>query len=436
MPPTIELLAIGDELLLGETLDTNSAWIAQRLAREGIAIARKTTVGDEDRVIREALDAALRRTRVVVCTGGLGPTRDDLTRDAVARHYGREQHIDEGWMTVLRERYRRRGIPMPEVNRVQALLPEGGTLLHNDMGSAPGLMIDDDEIGMTFLLPGVPSEVRWLMEAYVVPMLRERMHTARPIRSRMLRTAGVNEASLAERIDDIAQELAAELDAPPKLSLAFLPQVAGVDLRLTCRSGAADVEELLDRTIDRLKERLGDSVYADDETDLADLVGRMLRERGLTLSLAESCTGGLVSKRLSDAPGASEFLLAAFVTYHNAAKREFLGVRTETLAMHGAVSEQCAREMAEGARRAIGADVAVAITGVAGPGGGSEEKPVGTVWYAVALSPALASTLTPPSPIVARKLVHPGDRGDIRDRAAQTALDMLRRVLTPVPPHP
>ncbi|HEX2166134.1 MAG TPA: CinA family nicotinamide mononucleotide deamidase-related protein, partial [Longimicrobiales bacterium] len=311
MPPKIELLAIGDELLLGETVDTNSAWIAQRLAREGIAIARKSTVGDDDGSIRDALAAALGRTRVVVCTGGLGPTRDDLTRDAVAGLYRREQHIDEGWMGVLRARYEKRGIPMPETNRVQALLPEGAKLLHNDAGSAPGLAIDDEELGLTILLPGVPSEVRGLMEAHVVPLLRDRLRAARPIRSRMLRTAGISEAALAERIDDIASEMAADAAS---ISLAFLPQVASVDLRLTCRADTADADAVLARAVERLTERLGDNVFTDDETDMAAVVGRMLRERGLTLSLAESCTGGLVSKRLSDAPGASEFLLAGFVT--------------------------------------------------------------------------------------------------------------------------
>lgn len=457
--PRIEILAIGDELLLGETVDTNAAWIAQRLAREGIATARKTTVGDDAAAIRDALTAALRRTRVVVCTGGLGPTRDDLTRDAVAGVYGREQHVDEGWLGVLRERYARRGIPMPEVNRVQALLPAGATLLHNDTGTAPGIAMDDDALGLTIMLPGVPSEMRGLMEAHVVPLLRDRLHAARPIRSRMLRTAGISEAALAERIDDIAQDIAQDIarnvaqdiaqdnarnvahdaaqeSAPDAsaLTLAFLPQVASVDLRLTCRGDAADGDAMLERAVTRLRERLGDDVYATDDTDLAVLVGRVLTERGLTLALAESCTGGLVSKRLSDASGASSFLLAGFVTYHNEAKREFLGVRTETLAMHGAVSEQCAREMAEGARRAIDADVAVAITGIAGPGGGSEDKPVGTVWYAVALKPDVARSLGRPAPVTARKFVHPGDRSDIRDRAAQTALDMLRRTLMVQPP--
>ncbi|HSJ31070.1 MAG TPA: competence/damage-inducible protein A [Longimicrobiales bacterium] len=423
MNPAVEILAVGDELLLGATVDTNAAWIAQRLAREGIRVARKTTVGDDDGAIGDALSAALRRTRVVLCTGGLGPTRDDLTRDAVARVYGREQHIDEGWMAVLRERYEKRGVPMPAVNRVQAMLPDGATLLHNANGSAPGVALDDDALGLTILMPGVPSEMRGLMDTHVVPLLRNHLRVARPIESRMLRTAGISESALAERIDDIAQDLA-------PLSLAFLPQVASVDLRITCAGDVADAGQRLDRAVERLAERLAADVYARDDSDLATVVGRMLRAGGLKLALAESCTGGLVSKRMSDEPGASDFLLAAFVTYHNDAKRQFLGVRTETLAMHGAVSEQCAREMAEGARMAIGADVAVSVTGIAGPGGGSEEKPVGTVWYAVALEPGVARRLGRAEPIIARSFIHSGGRSDVRDRAAQTALDMLRRALS------
>ena len=423
MTPAVEILAVGDELLLGATVDTNASWIAQRLAREGIRVARKTTVGDDDGAIGDALSAALRRTRVVLCTGGLGPTRDDLTRDAVARVYGREQHLDEGWMAVLRERYATRGIPMPEVNRVQAMLPDGALLLHNANGSAPGVALDDDALGLTVLMPGVPSEMRGLMDSHVVPLLLKRMRAARPIQSRMLRTAGISEAALAERIDDIALDLA-------PLSLAFLPQVAGVDLRMTCGSDVPDADALLDRAVERLTDRLTDNVYARDDSDLAAVVGRMLRAGGLKLALAESCTGGLVSKRMSDEPGASDYLLAAFVTYHNDAKRQFLGVHSETLAMHGAVSEQCAREMAEGARTATGADVAVSVTGIAGPGGGSEEKPVGTVWYAVALEPGVAQRLGRAEPTIARRFIHPGGRSDVRDRAAQTALDMLRRALS------
>lgn len=422
----IEVLAIGDELLLGKTIDTNTPWIAMRLADEGIRIVRTTTVGDDEAAIRAGLDAALRRSGVVLCTGGLGPTRDDLTRGAVAALYGRTQHVDEGWLNVLRERYAKRGIPMPEINHVQALLPEGAMLLHNATGTAPGIAIDDGSLGLTILMPGVPSEMRGLMEAHVVPLLRARMHSAGRVESRMLRTAGLSEASLAERIDDIAQDLA-------PLTLAFLPQTASVDLRLTCAGDVTDPGPLFERALDRLKQRLGNNVYAEDDTDLAVIVGRMLRADGLTLALAESCTGGMVSGRMSDEPGASDFLIAGFMTYHNRAKREFLGVTEETLATHGAVSERCAREMAVGARAAAGTDVAVAVTGIAGPGGGSATKPVGTVWYAVSLSADVADRLGG-DPITTRMFVHPGDRTDIRERATQTALDMLRRALTgPLP---
>jgi len=310
---------------------------------------------------------------------------------------------------------------------VQALLPEGATLLHNANGSAPGIAIEDEALGLTVLMPGVPSEMRALMDTHVIPLLRSHLRVGGAIRSRVLRTMGIGESALAERINDIASALA-------PLTIAFLPQVASVDLRLTCPADVADPEALLERAADALKERLTDKVYAEDDTDLAVVVGDTLRNAGLRLALAESCTGGLVSKRLSDAPGASDFLLAAFVTYHNDAKRAFLGVRSETLAMHGAVSEQCAREMAEGARRAIDADVAVAVTGVAGPGGGSEEKPVGTVWYAVALASDIARRTGHDDTIITRMVMHNGNRHDIRERAAQTALDMLRRALLHLQP--
>ena len=413
--PAVELLAIGNELLLGETIDTNSSWIAKRLAAEGISIARKTVIGDDTALIQTTLRAALQRTHTVICTGGLGPTRDDLTRHAVAELYGRPLHIEESWLDVLRARYARRGIAMPEINRVQGELPEGATLLPNDYGTAPGIAIDDAALGLTVLLPGVPGEMRFLMDTHVVPLLRARLAPAAGVTSRTVRTAGISEAALAERIDDIARDVS-------PFTLAFLPHGTGVDLRLTSWGAlhGAELDAAFARVTSALCERLADIVYATDETDLAVVVGRMLRERGLKLAIAESCTGGLVSKRMSDEPGASDYLMAAIVTYANAAKRDLIDVRTETLAMHGAVSEQCAREMAEGVLRVGAADVAVSVTGIAGPGGGSEEKPVGTVWFAVARTGG--DTIT-------RRFILPGTREEIRARAAQTAIDMVRRAL-------
>ncbi|MEX0906934.1 MAG: nicotinamide-nucleotide amidohydrolase family protein, partial [Gemmatimonadota bacterium] len=274
-----------------------------------------------------------------------------------------------------------------------------------------GVVIDDDDLGLTVLLPGVPTEMRGLMGSHVVPLLRERLGPLHAVQLRVIRTTGIAESIIAGLIDDIAADVA-------PLTLAFLPHLAGVDLRLaawTDESAAA-----LDRVHQRLAERLGPYVYARDETDLAFVVGHVLRSRRLTLALAESCTGGLLSKRLSDEPGASAFLRAAFVTYANAAKRDLIAVTVQTLAMHGAVSERCAREMADGARRMADADVGVSITGVAGPGGGSEAKPVGTVWVAVSHRAATRAKL----------LRLAGNRMEIRERAAQAALDMLRRTLT------
>jgi nicotinamide-nucleotide amidase len=413
MTPSLEILAIGNELLLGATIDTNSAWIAERLAEEGIAVARKTTVGDDVAVIRGALDAALRRTGVVICTGGLGPTPDDLTRIAVSELYGRRIVVDEGWVEVLRERYRRRGIDMPAINRVQGELPDGALLLPNERGTAPGIALDDEGHGLTVLLPGVPSEMRGLMESHVLPMLRERLRPGGRIVSRVLRTAGISEALLAERIAPIA----AKVRAP--VALAYLPHTTGVDVRVTWPEATPEAEARAAALLSELGASLGSLVYARDAVDLAAVVGRLLQARGLTLALAESCTGGLLGKRLTDAGGASSFLLAGFITYANEAKRDVLGVTTETLAMHGAVSERCAREMAQGARRAGAADIGVSITGVAGPGGGSAEKPVGTVWIGVAFD-----DLTE-----AREFRFAGDRGEIRERSAQAALDLLRHRL-------
>lgn len=409
--PALELLAIGNELLLGETVDTNSAWIAQRLAREGITVARKTTVGDDVALIRDALHDALRRHRTVICTGGLGPTVDDLTRHALAELYGRRIVVDEGWVDTLRDRYARRGLVMPEINRVQGEHPEGATLLPNARGTAPGIVMDNPALGMSVLLPGVPGEMRGLMDDAVVAIMRERLRPAAPLVLRTLRTAGITEAALAERVADIAAHTGS-------IALAFLPHTTGVDLRLSC---PATEEPALDELAGRLRARIGVSVYADQQgRDIAAVVGDLLREQGLTVALAESCTGGLVAKRLTDVPGSSAWVHSAFMTYANESKVALLGVRQQTLDDHGAVSEACACEMALGARERAGADVGIAITGIAGPSGGTADKPVGTTWIAVVL-PGRAPH--------ARRFILAGDRDQIRQRAAQASLDLLRRLL-------
>lgn len=413
----LEVVTIGTELLLGEAADSNAHWLSRRLAELGIPVRRRSTVSDSVAAIREAVAEALARTGWVICTGGLGPTPDDLTKAAVADLFGRRLVLDEAWLRTVQQRFRNRGLEMPEINRNQAEIPEGSRLLANPRGTAPGLVLEDPDRGVTILLPGVPAEMRLLMEQQVVPFLTERSRVPlHPVRSHTVRTTGISESALAERVRNVLPHLGA-------VSLGYLPGLMGEDLRLTA---GRDLDEAGARAVllegERLlRDALGDHVYGVGRDDLANLLGQALRACGWTLAVAESCTGGLLAKRLTDHAGASEFFLGGFVTYANDAKTRFLGVRPATLEQHGAVSDAVAREMAEGARAAIGADCALAITGVAGPGGGSANKPVGTVHVAASVGKRT----------VTQHLRLPGDRGEIRERSAQAALALLFRELDP-----
>ncbi len=414
MKSAVEIVAIGHELLLGETVNTNAAWLGRRLAGAGIRVVRRAVVGDVAGDIHEAVRDALERTGAVLCTGGLGPTRDDLTKPVVAALFGRELVLDEALLERVRERFTRRGIEMPASNRSQAEVPAGATVFPNPRGTASGLALEDGR-GFVVLLPGVPSEVHALLDGSVLEWLVRRFpDRAGPLLHRQVRTTGIAESILAERIDDITTSLA-------PLTLAFLPHASGVDLRLTAWGDMPEAEarSRLDAAADALAGRLARWVYARDDQDMVDAVAAHLTARGLRLALAESCTGGLIAKRITDRPGASDFLVAGIVSYANEAKTALLGVRPETLAAHGAVSGETAREMVEGVRRATGAAAGIAVTGIAGPDGGSEEKPVGTVWVAAALGERME---------VARYQLL-GDRSEIRERAAQAALALLLRLL-------
>ena len=405
-----EIIAIGTELLLGDTIDGNGAWLGHVLAAGGIAVARRAVVGDNARDIQDAVEEALERSGCVICSGGLGPTRDDITKTAVARLFQRDMVMDAGWLDELERRYSERGWMLTESSRGQALVPRDATVLHNTRGTAPGLALEDER-GVVILLPGVPHELRGLTEQSVLPLLRARWSGALPpVLSLRLRTAGVPESVLAEGIDDL-------VDGFAPLTLAYLPSSEGVDLRLTSW-GLPEAEARTRFTVAEaeLRTRLGPVIYGSGAEDLAAAVGRELVARGLTLAVAESCTGGLVAKRLTDAPGASEFLIEGFVTYANEAKQNTLGVAAAVLVKHGAVSEATARAMALGARARAGTDCALSITGVAGPDGGTVEKPVGTVWIAAAVHDRLE----------ARRINVLGDRAHVRDRSAQAALTLLR----------
>lgn len=421
----VEILTIGTELLLGSTIDTNGAWLGSRLADAGIRVTRRTTVPDEPAVIREALAGALRRTRAVICTGGLGPTSDDFTKPVVAALYGVDLVLDEEWLEHVRDRFASRGIPMPEVNGNQALVPAGATLLHNSRGTAPGLVLESAQLGTTILLPGVPAEMRGLVEEHALPYLVRHFGAPRPIVSRTLRTTGIAESAIQERVADLLQTTA-DVGSPflrgLPLALAFLPAGIGEDLRLTCwgELDAHAAAAALDEGERLLRDRIGEWVYGYGTEDLAAVLGAELRRNRYTLTLAESCTGGLVAQRITAIGGASEYFTGGFVVYANELKQKLVGVSADTLRQHGAVSEAVARELAIGAAAAAGAHCAIAVTGIAGPTGGTPQKPVGTVWLAV----------TTPAGTAVRLHRFGGSREEIRARAAQAALAMLLRELT------
>jgi competence/damage-inducible protein CinA-like protein len=415
----LEVVTIGTELLLGHILDTNAAELGATLAAAGVEIVRRTSVGDRPEQIRAAVQEALDRTGFVITTGGLGPTRDDMTKKEVAAIFNKPLVLDAAVLRSLEERFRRLGRPMPAVNRTQAEVPAGATVLPNPRGTAPGLWVEDSG-RVVVMLPGVPSEMRGLLAEEVFPRIVARGGGGRGggasrivVRSRTVRTTGIAESALAELVEPIEDEIT-------PLTLAYLPSTEGVDLRVTAWGLREDeAEHRLAATAARLRERAGENYYGGDASDLAAVVLDQLRARELRLAVAESCTGGLLGGRITAVPGSSDVFAGGVVAYHDAVKRELLGVPDALLKAHGAVSEEVVLSMAAGAQRRFGVDATLAVTGIAGPGGGSEEKPVGTVWLAARLG----------SDARALKRIFPGDRGEIRARSAQAALDLLRRLM-------
>ena len=415
----VELVTIGDELLLGFTVDTNGAYLGRRLASLGIAIVRRTAVGDVMSDITAALAEALGRTGAVITTGGLGPTSDDLTRDAVARLFGQDLRVDEEHLSWMRERWRTRfNRDLPESNKRQALLPAGATKLRNAHGSAPGILMEDAR-GLIVSLPGVPRELRGMTDDVLLPLLSQRGFgsAAGAIVSRTLRTTGIAESLLQDQLAARVPAAAAPGDGVAAPSLAYLPGVDGVDLRLTMRGAGAPAQ--LDAVAEAIRGALEDGVYGEGETDLAHVVLTQCRSRAVKLAVAESCTGGMLGARLTAIPGSSDVFVGGTIAYANEVKVRELGVIPGDLEEHGAVSEVVVRQMAIGAQRRFGAELSLAITGVAGPGGGTKEKPVGLVWICAALRER----------VEARKIQSWGDRQEVRYRAAQAALDLARRML-------
>ena len=417
----MELITIGDELLLGFTIDTNAAHISRVLAANGIEIVRRTTVGDEADKIAVAVREALDRTGAVITTGGLGPTSDDLTKPSIAQIFGREMKLDESIAAELEKRWRARfpSSVFPATNRTQAEIPEGATILTNRHGSAPGIWLEDERGRWVAMMPGVPREMRGMLAEEVLPAIEARAGgVGTVVLSGTLRTTGIAESAIAELLGP--NFLGDPRTEAGSLPLAYLPGVSGVDLRVTAKGLPPDrAKMLVGDAILKLKSRVGAYAYGEDDADLAAVVLDRCRELKLTLAVAESCTGGMLGERLTNIPGSSTVFLGGVIAYHNDVKKELLGVTAGDLEKHGAVSEAVALQMAAGIRERTGAGVGVSVTGIAGPGGGTPEKPVGLIWVAVNALDAKA-----------RRFHVGGDRAEIRQRAAQAALEMVRRALS------
>jgi nicotinamide-nucleotide amidase len=401
------LITVGDELLSGRTINTNAAHIGARLATAGAPVAASTVVSDDAEEIAVAIRAACRFADVIIITGGLGPTHDDVTVDGVATGLHLLLHEDTRILEDIKSRYARSGRPMPATVGRMARIPEGAVVLANEWGTAPGLYIQSAGKDV-FVLPGVPREMRGIFEASVVPFIESHPNRT-PVYIRALATAGVPESSLAEQLSDL-------IPAPgSEVSMAFLPGYGGVEIRLT-----ATEAEFADRLADQITERLGSVLVGEATGDsLLVQVGWLLTRSAATLATAESCTGGLLGKLLTDRAGSSDFYLGGVVAYANRVKEDVLDVPTTELEQYGAVSSQVAEAMAAGVRQRLGADYALSITGIAGPGGGTDEKPVGLIYLGLAWEGGTD----------ARKLRLSADREQNRARAAYAALDFLRRHL-------
>jgi len=404
-----EIIAIGSELLTPHRTDTNSLWLTERLNSIGINVHQKTIVGDEENRLEEAIRDALQRSEVIISTGGLGPTEDDITRKVFARVTGRQLRLDYEILERIRTRLTSRGYQMTPNNERQALVPHGATPLANPNGTAPGLRLDQDG-KLVVLLPGPPRENQPMFDTYVMPEL-EKLSRGVRIAKRLLKVTGMGESQLDDKIAPIYQQY-----TNPTTTILFTDSEIELHLTATAES-AARAEALVEELAERLEEAIGDNCYSTKGEQLEEVIGWRLRLKQYTLATAESCTGGLVAERITRVPGASDYFAGSIVSYTDEVKMKLLGVPSELLDQHGAVSGEVAEAMARGVKQRTGATIGLSITGIAGPGGGTQAVPVGTVYI------GLADDVTSTN----RRLILPGDRHLIRWRASTAALEMVRR---------
>ena len=397
----VGLITIGNELLSGFTTDTNSAWIGQSILEVGAEITWHVTIGDQANKITAVLDQIPQDINVVLVTGGLGPTHDDITQKTLFEYFGVQPVFDENYWNILNARMVKRVRVMPVINKNQAIRPDKGSVIPNNSGSARGLHLNNDRMDV-FAMPGVPREMKDMMSSTIIPWIHDK--TKSKIYVRTLRTTGAMESVLAEKMADVTE------DTRP-VTVAFLPQFTGVDIRLMCpeKNPLIEIEG-------KIRDKVDKYIYATGTVDLEEIVGDMLSERGYTIATAESCTGGLIGHRLTNVPGSSTYFLGGVISYSNDMKMKTLGVQVNTLQEFGAVSKQMATEMAHGARDFFGSDLAIAVTGIAGPGGGTAEKPVGLVYI----------TLVHNDTVWAKKFKFFTDRKLNNRLSSQVALNMVR----------
>jgi nicotinamide-nucleotide amidase len=404
-----EIIAIGSELLTPHRIDTNSLWLTERLNSIGIAVCLKTVVGDDEPRLEEAIRDALRRADIIISTGGLGPTEDDITRKIFSRVSGRQLTLDYEILAYIRERLTSRGHKMTPNNERQALIPRGATVLPNPNGTAPGIKMEQ-EGKLMVLLPGPPRENRPMFDNHVMAEL-ERMSRGVRIARRLLKVTGIGESQLDDMIAPIYGQY-----TNPVTTILFTDSEIEIHLAATAES-TARAEEIVKELTDKLEEKLGHMVYSTSGETLEEVVGQRLRLKGYTVATAESCTGGLLAERITQVPGSSDYFVGGVVSYSNQAKTLMLGVPAELIESHGPVSGDVAEAMARGIKQRMAATIGVSVTGVAGPGGGSDSVPVGTVYIGLADDVGTSN----------KRLVLGGDRHLIRWRASTVALEQVRR---------
>ena len=419
----VELINTGSELMLGRVLNTHQQWLCRRLADLGYVVTRQVAVADTGHDIETVVREALSRADLIITTGGLGPTSDDITRDLIAGLLGKKLQEDAAIVQHIEQFFASRKRLMPASTRVQALVPEGALVLPNPNGTAPGLAMEVAGNSAKFtqpstprwliMLPGPPRELRPMFDTSVVPLLKRVIPLADSYACRTLRTCGIGESAVEEIVGALLKPLVHE-----GLDLGYCARIGQVDIRLAARGERGALLIRQGEVI--VRAQLADHIFGEDDEQLETVIVKLLAERKQTLALAESCTGGGIANRITNVPGSSSVLLASLVTYANKAKQKFVGVRAETLTAHGAVSEAVAREMAEGARRETGADYALSVTGIAGPGGGSDSKPVGTVFMALASA----------SETVVLKQFNPFDRETFKNVTGTQILELLRRKIS------